>query len=895
MDSDQQAQFDANDDDDDGKDKVRPPAETQPRRLGRCRRPPPPAAAVAARPTDHRPCHRRQFQRKKDLKIYLVDAHAAMQDPVRRRFAQPRFAQPRSARDGPRATLVTEPAFSCSQGGGAGDGDGDGAPGGGRSGFSHALKCVADTLAELIIASDTDQVGVCLYGTVKHKNSNNFPHIYVLHPLDVPDAAAIKKLRDMADAVDGSAADLGSLTSTTFKFDYALWVCQTMFAEVKHANTTKSIHILTNCPDPAEGDDRMLRDSVQKGKDLRTTNVEMFLYKMYGKKQFRTGIFFTQVMGIEHNEPDKDDHVMDASTFEQLANGVKSRRHVVRSTGTAPLYIFDEQFFVSVTVHTLVQKATKPSAIQLEARTNKPIKVESSTVSEETGEILLENQTGRRYDRYGGAQHIVFQSNELKEMKDFGPSAIRLIGFRNAEELKVHHNIKHSSFLQPDEEVVSGSTKVFTALVLKMAAKDVFALASIIPRRSAVPRLCALLPQLLVRGDSGEVVQSMGMHVVYLPYADDLRGPQQNPLQPVDRPVIETAKKLVSRLTVEKFDCRKYHNPSLQKHYKNLQTLALEEELDEGVDDDVRPSSDLLARHHKLMERFRDDALGDDWETVEQAAAPKKRKAGPVSAAALAEADLWKDYDWDEEIDAGSIGKLTMPVLKSYLRHFGLSATGKKQDLLERIQEHHAANANGSARSGGAGGGVGADTTGAAAMDVHGDADDIGGSRSQAHAAGGGGEIDEDGWEVAGNDLPALDPSSSSRPSQRQRTQDTTQSQQRQTQSQGARASVAGTQSQSPTQSQPSTTQRSTPGHGQSQSQSQRQFRTLSQTPTMGTAGTGDRTLDTAEPDDASGRPPKWEWRSSKGWNEYGSADNAALEDEYQNVSCHACPPAWFA
>ena len=93
-----------------------------------------------------------------------------MQDPVRRRFARTygRRRQP----PGPRA--------------------GDGAPGGGRSGFSHALKCVADTLAELIIASDTDQVGVCLYGTVKHKNSNNFPHIYVLHPLDVPDAAAIK-------------------------------------------------------------------------------------------------------------------------------------------------------------------------------------------------------------------------------------------------------------------------------------------------------------------------------------------------------------------------------------------------------------------------------------------------------------------------------------------------------------------------------------------------------------------------------------------------------------------------------------------------------------------------------------------------------------------------------
>ena len=45
--------------------------------------------------------------------------------------------------------------------------------------------------------------------------------------------------------------DLGSLRSRTFKFDYALWVCMTMFAEVKHKNVIKGIHILTNCDDPS--------------------------------------------------------------------------------------------------------------------------------------------------------------------------------------------------------------------------------------------------------------------------------------------------------------------------------------------------------------------------------------------------------------------------------------------------------------------------------------------------------------------------------------------------------------------------------------------------------------------------------------------------------------------
>ena len=140
---------------------------------------------------------------------------------------------------------------------------------GGSSEFSKALKCVADCLADQIISRESDQVGVCLYGTEKHQNKNNFPHIYVLHDLDVPDAATIKKLRDMADGSDGTVGDLGSLRSWTFKFDYALWVCMTMFAEVKHKNVIKGIHILTNCDDPSgplqlpRTPNRVLRDCLR--------------------------------------------------------------------------------------------------------------------------------------------------------------------------------------------------------------------------------------------------------------------------------------------------------------------------------------------------------------------------------------------------------------------------------------------------------------------------------------------------------------------------------------------------------------------------------------------------------------------------------------------------------
>ena len=80
-------------------------------------------------------------------------------------------------------------------------------------------------------------------------------------------------------------------------------------------------------------------------------------------------------------------------------------------------------------------------------------------------------------------------------------------------------------------------------------------------------------------------------------------------------------------------------------------------------DDDVRPSSDLIEKSHRALSQFRDQALGEDWETV--SAEPekgKKRKVGALGAAALAEANLWEDYDWADQIASGTIHKLTMPV-----------------------------------------------------------------------------------------------------------------------------------------------------------------------------------------------------------------------------------------
>lgn len=84
--------------------------------------------------------------------------------------------------------------------------------------FQNAIKCAIATLTDKIISSETDLLGICLYGTVcacfillflrfwttfwfikqkTKKNPNDFDNIMVLMDLDVPDAQNIIDLENI--------------------------------------------------------------------------------------------------------------------------------------------------------------------------------------------------------------------------------------------------------------------------------------------------------------------------------------------------------------------------------------------------------------------------------------------------------------------------------------------------------------------------------------------------------------------------------------------------------------------------------------------------------------------------------------------------------------------------
>ncbi len=77
--------------------------------------------------------------------------------------------------------------------------------------------------------------------------------------------------------------------------------------------------------------------------------------------------------------------------------------------------------------------------------------------------------------------------------------------------------------MYPDESSIKGSTAAFHALLLATAQMQQAIIARLIYRKGSIPRFVALLPQLETFDEYGSQDSAPGFHLIFLPYADDIR------------------------------------------------------------------------------------------------------------------------------------------------------------------------------------------------------------------------------------------------------------------------------------------------------------------------------------------------------------------------------------
>ncbi len=100
--------------------------------------------------------------------------------------------------------------------------------------------------------------------------------------------------------------------------------------------------------------------------------------------------------------------------------------------------------------------AKKPGAQKVNKVNNKQLKSTTRYVCQETGSVLYRNQIGTFYPI--GGEKVLMSQDDIKQIKYFDSTGMKLMGFKPRSKLKIFHNIKHSQFIYPDEKRITGSS-----------------------------------------------------------------------------------------------------------------------------------------------------------------------------------------------------------------------------------------------------------------------------------------------------------------------------------------------------------------------------------------------------------------------------------------------------
>ena len=557
----------------------------------------------------------------------------------------------------------------------------------GLTGIQRALSCAHATIKSKIFHSDKDSVGIISFGHKEEQTEgSDFPNLRQVLPLTRPSGEAILMLEELMDGQTGAALIESKFSAggeSDVKLHEALWQCQSMFALIPGKVGNKTIILMTNNSNPHGGDNRLDIQARRKAGDLHDTDIFLDVVPVCGEgQQFQMNKFYCDLIKLAD-----DSAPMTTTSLADLSTMVIKRTTVKRSTGK--MHFLVGGLTIAVSSYNLLGRSTKPPKQKLASDTNEPVNSSRTWAHPITGAPLLPSDMNR-FLKYGG-KNICFTDDEVKSIKSLGSDQppIKLCGFKPISSVKPSHHVRVSQFLQPLESSVQGSKAVFSALLSRCLARKVMAVCQYKPRTAQGITYVGLVPQEEEIDEAGNQFKPPGFHVIFLPFIDDFRRVSM-PMLPQDNPpeAVEAAKEVIKKLRLKQFVPTE--NCSLQNHYQMIEAHALRRDTLMKPDDQTLPDVERMVR--KLGERST-EFLANVYEEGYDPEGPPKKKVATESAKVKVEKKSVKvenvyEMDMAAMVQAGTVSKLNVDVLKSWLKGKGVSVTGKKKgELVEMIME----------------------------------------------------------------------------------------------------------------------------------------------------------------------------------------------------------------
>ncbi|KAJ3143092.1 X-ray repair cross-complementing protein 6 [Physocladia obscura] len=590
--------------------------------------------------------------------------------------------------------------------------------------------CVAAAAAQFrnrIINDHHDRVAVVLFGCVKPNNPLAFAGIHVLQDLDEPSASRIQQLERLAGPSSNIFdTEIGSADS--FVLHEAFWVVNTIFSKGAKKNDHKRVFLMTNTSYPHYDNLELQRLAITRAKDLSANGAIIYLFGLENANEnFEFDKFYKDniVVSAENSANDVVTSSFDSNATDTVDNQDEEMRYFNASGGglealtkrveqkvfkkrtyfRCPMILGDGLEF-GIRGYNLISEVKPSSYTYLVGATNEEAAVQTSYVCKTTSEQLGASDMDSYY-LFGGGK-AVFTKEEIAEIKHFGNPGLRLIGFKPLETIlrKPYYNMKHSVFVVPDETTYTGSSSIFIQFLARIHAKDKAVICSFLPRKGSSPRVVALLPQMEEYDIHGNVIKPSGFHLIHVPFNDDLRKPDApafdiNKKLSILEPAIKAFGDVIDKTTIKNFSVFNYQNPSLQKHYANLQAVALKKDAAEEVIDSTEPNNAAIMRRIAKFVPIVYDLLPEEEEEKPNPVVPKRKAAkvsndddeggGSSSNSAAKKSKTSSNAEVSEELvkDAytnATLNKLTVVVLTAFLRQKGVPAAKKKGDLVAQVE-----------------------------------------------------------------------------------------------------------------------------------------------------------------------------------------------------------------
>nr|XP_054487771.1 X-ray repair cross-complementing protein 6 isoform X2 [Agelaius phoeniceus] len=493
--------------------------------------------------------------------------------------------------------------------------------------FDMTIQCIRNVYTSKIISSDRDLLSVVFYGTENNKNSADFKHIYVLQELDNPGAKRVLEL-DQYRGEEGRALFRESFGhSADYSLGEALWACSNLFSDVRVRLSHKRIMLFTNEDDPHANDSAKAKLARTRAGDLRDTGIILDLMHLKKPGGFDISLFYRDIINVAEDE-DLGIQPRESEKLEHLMKKVRAKETKKRALVRLNLHL-GKDVALSVGVYNLIQKAYKPHPVKLYRETNEPVKTKTRMFSGKTGSLLLPSDT-KRAQTYGNRQ-IVLEKEETEELKQFDSPGLVLIGFKPLSMLKQHHHVRPSQFIYPEESLVRG------------------------------------------------------FHMIFLPYADDKRNVDVTDNVPASQEQVDKMKEIIQKLRF-KYRADSFENPVLQQHFRNLEALALDMMEPEQAEDLTMPKSEQMShRLGNLVDEFKQLVYPPDYNP--DAKAVKRKQASDGQTEKRPKVEVSED-ELRSYVQKGTLGKLTVPILKDACRFLGLRCGSKKQELVDSLTDY---------------------------------------------------------------------------------------------------------------------------------------------------------------------------------------------------------------